>query len=148
VDPHAQRDRLRDPRAWEDTDLLKKRLDEAEAEQLTPPLAVALAMRLGSRGVDLERWATAVRLLAAAQRRPPAGFWLDFTTGRVLEQGGQRDAAAGYYRVALALRPETTRAWFNLALAFEAAGQRDEAIAHYRMAVASDPRDTQVRYNL
>jgi tetratricopeptide (TPR) repeat protein len=148
VDPHAQRGRLRDPQAWKDPVLLKERVEEAKVEELTPPLTVALAVRLTARGAGRERWLTAVRMLTAAQRQHPTDFWLAFTLGFVLERGGQRDEAASYYRVALALRPETARLWFDLGRALQDRGQLDEAIAHYHKALHLDPRDPWSHYNL
>jgi tetratricopeptide (TPR) repeat protein len=148
VDPHPQRGPLRDPQAWKSPAVLKERVEKVKVEELTPPLAVALAVRLTGSGADSESWWTAVRMLTAAQRQHPTDFWLAFTFGFILEGGGKRDEAASYYRIALALRPETAPVWSNLARALHQKGQLDEAIAHYDKAIALDPRNGLSHYNL
>jgi tetratricopeptide (TPR) repeat protein len=132
VDSDEVRDRLRDPAAWKDPAVLKRRLKEVQVAKLTPPLVVALGMRLlRPRGYQ----ADGVRLLTVAQRQHPNDFWLALTLGYALTATGKKDEGASYFRIALALRPETAILWVLLGEVLHNKGQPVEAIAHYQKAI-------------
>jgi hypothetical protein len=50
-----------------------------------------------------------VPLLSAAQARYPQDFWLNFELGWALCESRRFGDALGFYRAALALRPEAAR---------------------------------------
>ena len=77
---------------------------------LSPQLAAALARRNAS---DRRSRAAAQ---PRAQSRFPHDFWLNFELGFALFMAQRRDEALGYYRAALALRPEAAEAYTNLGL--------------------------------
>ena len=56
--------------------------------------------------------------------------------------------AIGFYRAALALRPQTSSVYYNLGLAQVAVGDWEEARESYRQAVAIDPNLAAVRTHL
>ncbi len=56
--------------------------------------------------------------------------------------------AIGFYRAALALRPQTSSVYYNLGLALVAAGDWEEARESYRQAIAIDPSLAAVRTHL
>ena len=66
-----------------------------------------------------------IALFRNAQFRHPADFWLNHTLGLTLIEKEPLDAneALGFYRAALALRPESPGALFNLATALSTARQ-------------------------
>ena len=56
--------------------------------------------------------------------------------------------AVGFYRAALALRPQTSLVYYNLGLAQVAAHDWDEAQESYRQATEIDPKLATVRTDL
>ena len=54
--------------------------------------------------------AIAVPLLSAAQARRPQDFWLNFELGVALFESGRSEESLGFYRAALAVRPEASPA--------------------------------------
>jgi tetratricopeptide (TPR) repeat protein len=142
VDPDPWRDRFRDPALWEDRAALERLAWEAQVEALSPQLLTTLGRILKQRGVD------AVPLLAAAQARYPNDFWLNFGLGGALADAKKPDEAIGYYRAALALRPQTSAVYNNLGLALQAKGRLDEAIAAFQQAIALDPKLAPAHNNL
>lgn len=68
--------------------------------------------------------------------------------GVLLNQGGDRDAAALRHRRALAVAPTRSAAWGNLAVALMGGGRHARAAACGRMAVATAPDDPTAYFNL
>jgi tetratricopeptide (TPR) repeat protein len=89
----------------------------------------------------LRKTGGAVPLLSAAQSRFPQDFWLNFELGFALFMAQRRDEALGYYRAALALRPEGAEVHANLGMVLShQEGRLDEAIRHYQEALRLDPK--------
>ena len=102
ADPHPVRDRLRRPELWQDGPALARLVRELGVDELSPQLATALGRVLLMTGGD------AVPLLTAAQARYPQDFWLNFDLGVALSAARRHDEALGFFRAALALRPEAS----------------------------------------
>ncbi len=79
----------------------------------------------------------AIALLRRAQQRFPADFWINHGLGEALwhTKPRQLDAAIGFLRVAVALRPQSPGARLNLGAALQEAGDLDAAIAEYRESI-------------
>jgi Tfp pilus assembly protein PilF len=78
----------------------------------------------------------AIHLLEAAQRSHPADFWLNHRLGYMLDHiTTHREEAVGYYRAALALRPNSPGVYVNLTVALEGLGRYDEAEDAARKAI-------------
>jgi superkiller protein 3 len=92
----------------------------------------------------------AVELLRRAQRKYPADFWVNHHLGLVLlaVTPPEREEAVRFLTAAVALRPESPGAHYNLGLALAGKGQVDEAIACYKKAIELDPKDTSAHINL
>jgi serine/threonine-protein kinase len=140
ADPDSKRVRLRQPQVWRDRGALTNLAQEAtetlvqgEEAAVSSHLATALGRSLRQSGGD------AVPLLAAAQARFPQDFWLNFELAWALYKAQRRDEAEGFYRAALALRPEASVVHVNLGLALTDLGRLDDAIVHYQAAVRLDP---------
>jgi tetratricopeptide (TPR) repeat protein len=133
ADLDPARNRLRQPELWEDGPRLTKLVHELGEEKLSPQLATALGRVLRKAGGE------AVPLLSAAQARFPQDFWLNFELGWALYDSDQSDEALGFYRVALALRPEASPAYNGIAMTLHALGRGDEAISYLRRALKIAP---------
>src|SRR5581483_3827867 len=78
----------------------------------------------------------AIHLLTTAQRAHPADFWLNHRLAYTLDHFTKRhDEALGYYRAALALRPNSPGVYVNLSVVLERLGRDDEAEAAARQAI-------------
>jgi tetratricopeptide (TPR) repeat protein len=142
ADPDPARDRLRQPELWRDAAALTRVAREVRVAALSPQLATALGRALHASGGD------ATPLLSAAQARFPNDFWLNFHLAGTLYNAKRWDEALGYYRAALALRPEAVAVHYNLGLALYGKGRLDEAIDHYQYAVRLDPKHALAHYTL
>jgi serine/threonine-protein kinase len=141
ADPGEWNDRFRNPEVWSRPEELERLAREARVELLTPQLLSALGVVLWRQKRD------PVPLLRAAQERHPTDFWIAFTLGNALLKSKPGEAE-GYYRVALAVRPDTSSAHYNLGNALIAQGKVKDAIRHYRQALDLDPRQADAHINL
>jgi tetratricopeptide (TPR) repeat protein len=139
--PGQWSDRFRDPAVWNKAASLEQLAKEAKVGQLSPQLLTALGIVLRRTGLD------PVPLWKAAQERHPADFWLNFALGNALEEA-KPEEAIGYYRAALAVRPETTAVYNNLGNALYAKGKVEEAMKHWRQAIQLDPKLAGAHNNL
>jgi tetratricopeptide (TPR) repeat protein len=142
ADPDPSRDRLRQQELWQDAPKLAQVAQELRVAELSPQLATALGRVLfESRG-------DALPLLTAAQARLPQDFWLNLELGITLYYTRRWDEAIGYFRAALALRPEVSVVYNDLGAALYAKGQTDEALGCLQQAVRLDPQSALAHINL
>jgi tetratricopeptide (TPR) repeat protein/tRNA A-37 threonylcarbamoyl transferase component Bud32 len=87
-------------------------------------------------------------LLAEVQRLRPDDFWSNFPLANALLGAGKPEEAVGYYRAALAVRPETATAHLGLGLCLRKKGQLDESLAEFRLAVERGPKDAMAHFSL
>jgi serine/threonine-protein kinase len=142
ADPDPWRNRFRNPAVWRDRAALQKLAGEARVDQLSPPLLAILGSMLAQRGGD------GVGFLTAAREQYPQDFWLNFRLGNMLRKAKKSEKAIAYYRVALALRPETNAVYNNLGLALGAQGDMAAAIAALKKSIALNPAWAAPHYNL
>jgi serine/threonine-protein kinase len=140
-DPGGWRDRARDPVAWGDGAALAELARTAPVAGPSVPLLVALGQRLLVTGGD------APAFLRRVQREHPADFWANLTLGNALKYRGSGEAI-GYYRVALAIRPEVAVGYYNLGEVLRFEKWFDEAIDYYDRALRIDPRHVWAHLNL
>jgi tetratricopeptide (TPR) repeat protein len=135
-EPHW-RDRFRDPAVWQSTDRLQELADDAFTASPPPPgyqmALLALLLRKTGDGTRT------TLLLREACRRQPGNFWLCREMGEALSAEGRLDEAAGYYRAALAVRPDNAGAHAELGMVLYRAGQTDYELAELRRAVELAP---------
>jgi serine/threonine-protein kinase len=118
----------------------KKRVDllkSPEAPAQPPVILAGLAGVLFHSDENEE----AGTLLREAQRRHPEDFWINFQLGYFLQQDHPQEAV-GYFRAALASRPDSGRAHTMLGRALYDAGDVDGAIAALRKAMQLNPSRT------
>jgi serine/threonine-protein kinase len=136
--PDPWGDRFRDPAVWEDRHALRALADDAVRDgganlvELSPQLLGALGARLGG-GAD------AVGLLLLARQRYLDDFWLNMRLGNALIDAKRPEEAVGFFRVAVALRPDAAGAHVNLGFALRGNKNLDEAIAEYSAAIHLAP---------
>src|SRR5262249_14326051 len=99
-----------------------------------PPSTLTLLGMLARRTASDER---VVAVLARAQQRHPGDFWINETLGTLLSEARppRLEEVIRYYTAAVALRPQSPGAHFNLGSALKDKGQQDDAIAEYREAL-------------
>jgi tetratricopeptide (TPR) repeat protein len=141
--------RRRFRRAGNHLDTLKGLAVEARRRPLPAVSFDLLAEALWRGGAPGE----AAALLRHAQQRYPADFWINFDLGSFLwtpewETRDNLDEAIGYFRVAVALRPQIASVHNNLGNALKARGDLDGAMAEFRQAIALESRFALAHYNL
>jgi tetratricopeptide (TPR) repeat protein/tRNA A-37 threonylcarbamoyl transferase component Bud32 len=142
ADPDGVRDRLRQPELWLDAARLTRVARELRVAELSPQLAAALGR------VSRKSGGEAIALLTATQNRFPQDFWVTFELAWALNQERRRDEALGYFRAALALRPDSSTAYNGLAEILRSMGRADDAIAPLQHALRLDPKNVLAHYHL
>jgi serine/threonine protein kinase/Tfp pilus assembly protein PilF len=92
-----------------------------------------------------------VDVLREGQQRYPADFWINEYLALLIhanEKPSQLDEAVGFFRAALALRPQSPGAHLSLGNALTAKGQLEEAIQEYREALRLNPKFAMAHNNL
>ena len=139
TDPDPLRDRLRQPDLWRDGPALTKLIQEtrliekARVDELSPQLAVTLGRVLRQNREE------AKPLLTAAIARHRQDFWLNFQLGWALRDSRRSDEALGYFRAALALRPDAAPAYRGVGASLFLMGRVDEAIGYFQQAIDMAP---------
>jgi serine/threonine-protein kinase len=140
ADPDPWRDRARNPAVLLRARELRRLVAEKEAARQSPQLVSALASLLRENDA-------AVGLLRRALARHADDFWLNFQMGNALYER-EPGEAVGYYRAALALRPNTPAVHSNLGVALDRQGKVEEARAEYARAMSLDPAHPHPANNL
>jgi serine/threonine protein kinase/tetratricopeptide (TPR) repeat protein len=151
VDPDVWRNRLRELPDASGTNDLSELIRTAPVEELSAAtldllcLAVILVPQGGGRVSEL-----VLEVLRRAQRRFPASFYINHGLAFALAHAEppQREEAIGFYRAAMALRPGSPGAHFNLGNVLREKGRLDEAVAEYREALQLKPDYAEAHTNL
>jgi serine/threonine protein kinase/tetratricopeptide (TPR) repeat protein len=147
ADPANQfRARWREAMHRRDGATLVKLATQQPIEQLAPSTVCNRAEDL----MSLKQWATAERLLKAAQAHKPADFWLNHDLGRAIHLQGKKRAeeAVGYLRAALALRSDSPGVHLNLGTALLDMDDLDGAMTCFQAAIAINRTYAQAHCNL
>jgi serine/threonine-protein kinase len=134
ADPDPWRNAVRHPETWLNREKLKELARRPEALDQPPSLLALLADTLGRVAQSPQ---SAVELLLAAQRKHPGDFWLNHELAYYLGslEPPRTVEAVGYYRAALAIRPDSPGVHHNLGRALLVLDRLDEAEAAFRRAI-------------
>src|SRR5262249_31251064 len=112
TDKDAWRQRLRDPAVWQDKRELRRLAPKPEALEQPPVTALTLAAYLRRAGEPAE----AVGVLRRAQQRHPGDFWLNLELAARMQMNepSRKEEALGFCRAAVAARPQSAGANYNL----------------------------------
>jgi len=139
ADPDLWRDKVRDPTLWKDVPKLMALTRDVGVDR-------TLQLRLSPRLMHLifillPREKQEAKWLRLARALDEADFWINFHLAAVLvnTMGDNSLEAAGFYRVALAIRPHSPIVYNNLGniLLHHDAG---DAAAAYKKAIALEPK--------
>jgi Flp pilus assembly protein TadD/predicted Ser/Thr protein kinase len=146
ADPDDWRQRLRVARGRRDPQALLALAREVKVATQRPQALLLLYRGLRASGAHED----ALGLLRDAQEAYPGDFWINENLGRSLteSQPPQLDEAIRFLTAAVALRPDSPGARFNLGVALANKGRLDEAIAAYRKATDLKPDYAQAYRNL
>jgi serine/threonine-protein kinase len=139
ADDDEWRRELREALAGKDERKLQLLLRAREATTQPPVVLAGLSGALfgGTREEE------ARMLLLAAQQRHPEDFWINFQLGYLFQRKLPQEAAV-YFRVAVAIRPESAQAYTALGRVLFATGEPTGAITAFRTAAALNPRSTRI----
>jgi tetratricopeptide (TPR) repeat protein len=142
ADPGRLQDQLRDGKVRRDRQRLLRLARAAQAARLSPALIESLAWLLTKVKEN------PLDLLRRAREQHPGDFWLNFSLATELSAQHRWEQAAGYYRVALVLRPGSSIVWNNLGGTLFHQGRPAAAVKEFRRAIALDPKSAPAHYNL
>jgi tetratricopeptide (TPR) repeat protein len=135
ADPDPWRDSVRDPATWDNPEALRDLAARAPVPKQSPQILAVLGARLRGKKLD------AVPFLTRVVSAYPADFWVNIELGNALWSGSSLVEAVGYYRTALALRPQTVSLHYALGGLYLGLRRWDEAIAEYEQAIRLDPEN-------
>jgi tetratricopeptide (TPR) repeat protein len=135
ADSDPWRREVRQARADGNAERLTELAAAPEASAQPPVVLSGLTNDLLAAG----RREAAHALLRDAQQRHPGDFWINYQLGEFLQQQQRPAEAAGYFRVAVAMRPQNDPAYTLLGRTLRDARDLDGAIAAFRRAVELNP---------
>jgi serine/threonine-protein kinase len=132
------RKQFRHALARNDVDTMKHLAVDANMTGATPATLALVGYSLNRAGEQT----LAIKVLRDAQRRHPSDFWINQRLGLYLSESGAGDSdeAIGYFRAAVAQRPQSPAAQ-NLGARLYLDGKLPEAEAIFREAALRHPRD-------
>jgi tetratricopeptide (TPR) repeat protein len=142
ADPDEWRAQLREPAIWKDVEKLKQFAARVDTTRLTAALAERLGKELESEGGN------GIALLEKMWAQRKTDFWFSFILGNTLKTRRIDDKALGFYRTALAARPDSSAAWYNYGMLLHRLRDLDGAAAAYRKVLALNPRHDLALANL
>jgi serine/threonine-protein kinase len=141
ADPDTWRVRVRDAATWDNTEALRELAAQAPVAEQSPQLLAVLGARLRAQQLDSKAFMT--RVVSAF----PGDFWVNIEMGNALSRSDPAEAI-GYYRAALALRPQTASLHYALGGVYLGQKKWDESIAAYQQAIRLDPQNAWGRNRL
>lgn len=139
IDPDEWRNRLRSVDTLKDRKILQDLATDSHAVGQPAQALLLFARKFSDVGGN------PLPLLRQAIVDNPNDFWLNFALG-VFETDPK--IQTGFFRAALALRPDDSIAEFNLAVALANAGDKQSSTIHYERIIARNPEFGDAYINL
>jgi tetratricopeptide (TPR) repeat protein len=133
ADPDPWRDGARDAAVWEDRTKLITLTDAAPVKGQSLTLLLAIGEQAQLAGVDTRPF------LWRVQQEHPNDFWANRALGDALYLRGEQILSIGFFRMALALRPDSAVANSELGYVLSGTGRADEAIFYLQRALDIEP---------
>jgi serine/threonine protein kinase/tetratricopeptide (TPR) repeat protein len=133
--------RFLDPATWENRIALSKLTQSAPVATQS----VALMLTLGE--IVIAKGGDATIFLQQVQKEHPANFWANLTVGNAMCQWAPRDAT-GFYRAALASRPNAAVSYCAVGDAMRLQNNFDAATQYYRKGLQLDADNARIHNNL
>jgi serine/threonine-protein kinase len=140
-DPESGRDRITDLAAWDNPAALAD-LARTVPSKESVALLLALGERLQASGAD------AAPFLKRVQKEHPADFWANLILGNALLRYRAPVEASGYYRAALASRPDAAVGYCAVGDALRHQNSLLEAAEYYEKALQLDAHYARAHSNL
>jgi arylsulfatase A-like enzyme/Tfp pilus assembly protein PilF len=99
-------------------------------------------------GHDENELAAAMGMLDEVLKEDPKVIDAWFTLGNMAARRGRHADAVGYFKRALALKPDDEQAVVNLAHAYRTLGRDDDALVGFRRFLELDAKNAQVHYEI
>jgi tetratricopeptide (TPR) repeat protein len=138
ADADGWRGQLREALAGEDRQALLRLASSDEATRLLPWTCRAVGFTLARAGSP----GPAEALLRQAQQRHPDDFWINYSLADLLfeskgapGEASRAEEGMSFWRVCVALRPQSPGPHNNLGVALKEKGRLDEAISEYQEAL-------------
>ncbi|HEY2588994.1 MAG TPA: tetratricopeptide repeat protein, partial [Tepidisphaeraceae bacterium] len=141
ADPDPWRDRVRNAANWGNLPVLNELAANPDLGHESVPLLLVLGGLLSFNGGD------GVSFHRRIQATHPGDFWANFVLAELLDERGDADAV-GFYRAALALRPNSAAANVNLALSLQKRRRGADATDYWNRALRLAPNAPMVHYNV
>ena len=141
ADPDPWRDRVRNVANWGDLQVLNDLAASADLKRESVPLLLVLGGLLSVNNGD------GVSFHRRVQAAHPDDFWANFVFAELLDERDDADAV-GFYRVALALRPNAPASNVNLAMSLQKRGHVAEATTYWNRALNLAPSAPMVHHNV
>lgn len=141
-DPTGWRNRVRDEAIAMDKQALLELADSVKVEEHRVPVLLILSKRMLNMRIDTEPY------LRRVQNAHPNDVWVNVHLIGSLILKSKSSEAAGFMRVVLSLRPDSSIFHLNAAQIFLGMGSRDEGLYHLRRAYEIDPDALQIRQNV
>jgi serine/threonine protein kinase/Flp pilus assembly protein TadD len=137
ADPDPWRVQARDPAVWHDVARLLRVAADVDPARHSPQVLILLAWQMTDQD--------GAEFLRRAGVAHPRDFWLHFHRGNRARDPAER---AGCFQVAVALRPDSAVAHFNLGVVLHDLKDVKAAAAAYRKAIALEPQLAVAHNNL
>jgi arylsulfatase A-like enzyme/Tfp pilus assembly protein PilF len=97
---------------------------------------------------DENQFAAAVSILEGVLNEDPKVIDAWFMLGNMYARQNRQEEAIGYFKRALALKPDDEEAVINMAHAYRRLGRDEEALVGFRRFLELDPKNAQVHYEI
>jgi serine/threonine-protein kinase len=130
VNSDAKLDPIYDPANWDSPGKLDEFSKQLNTADVSPHLLVTLGEMLSDEARET--------LWRSGQSNHPGDFWINSALAMLLDNNSNEEAV-GFYRAALAIRPDAVTVHNSFGACLKSLNRLDEAFASYQRAIKIDP---------